>query len=481
MDLSRRRRTGCTECRRKKTKCDEKKPVCSRCSKFPRLCTYDLSIVRKLFTAPEPIILAEAPPMDVQSRTQRASPAAAASTSSLLTYRPAAFPMLRTGRHRFHFDHFIAHTVNIYFPLQPATTLGFVIPVAETHDYMLGALLAASYSHYYRLAGNETSRTSSIEATVETLAGLRSAMGKGGESVALLPTALLLATTCLCAGDTETYRKHLDGAILIVRQDGRRHGSNPLWAFSLRWLVHLLLMNRVSGQPLTLQQETYGLDWSLLLQSMPASSHVDESTGLSYHLVSILNEVCDLSDMDLPVPAQPSSPSAWLLTEPVASSPLVSMSATDAPSSLETRLAGVRSSALLAVQATTVQAQTELRSTHALFADAILLSLYRRVHALTKHHPKVQATVDRMICSLRAMDKRSQANIPLLWPLLAAGCEAATNEQRLFLADRMTAMGSHGLGNCLIVLRFMQRYWAEGGDSKWNEFAREIGVDLVLF
>lgn len=52
--------TGCTECRRKKAKvsqqsivvqisannkkCDEKTPVCSRCTKYPRLCCYELII-----------------------------------------------------------------------------------------------------------------------------------------------------------------------------------------------------------------------------------------------------------------------------------------------------------------------------------------------------------------------------------------------------------------------------------------------------
>ncbi|KAM0285353.1 hypothetical protein ACHAQH_001542 [Verticillium albo-atrum] len=392
--------------------------------------------------------------------------------------------MLRSDRHRFHFDHFIAHTANIYFPLQPNTILSFVIPIAGTHGYMLGALLAASYSHYYRLAGNEISRTASIEATVETLARLRSAITTTGpqtEGTAVLPTSLLLATTCLCAGDTDTYRKHLDGAILIVSRDVGRYKSNPLWDFSQRWLVHLLLMNRVSGLPLPPQQEGSALDWTLLLQSMPISGHVDESTGLSHELVAILNEVCDLSDLDSdsPAPAQITSTSAWQAAElPVDFLPPAP--STDDPSSLVKRLLAIRTTTPRNKLLTTT-AETELHTTHALFTKATLLTLYRRVHCLPKHHPKVQSTVASMISSLRDMDKHSQANIPLLWPLLAAGCEAATDEQRLFVADRMMAMGSHGLGNCLIVLEFMRRYWVEGGDSRWNDFAKKVGVDLVLF
>ncbi|KAM0324392.1 hypothetical protein ACHAQA_008174 [Verticillium albo-atrum] len=391
--------------------------------------------------------------------------------------------MLRSDRHRFHFDHFIANTANIYFPLQPNTILSFVIPVAENHGYMLGAFLAASYSHYFRLGGNEISRTASIEATVETLASLRGAItttATGNEGMAVLSTSLLLATTCLCAGDTDTYRKHLDGALLIVERDGWRYTSNPLWAFSIKWLVHLLLMNRVSGLPLPPQQESSALDWALLLSSLPGTGQVDEATGLSYELVSILNEVCDLSDLDSQTPdASVSSTYAWTETE-VTGTELVLSSPSDAnPHSLETRLFLARANKPL--HNTDVTAHTELQCSHSLFTDATLLCLYRRVHDLPKHHIKVQNTVTSIIASLQKIDEHSQANIPLLWPLLAAGCEATTDIQRSFIADRMVAMGSHGLGNCLIVLGFMRRYWAEGGDSRWNDFAKRIGMDLVLF
>ncbi|KAG5760497.1 hypothetical protein H9Q72_011389 [Fusarium xylarioides] len=44
MEPSQRRRAGCTECKRKKAKCDEKRPSCSRCYKYPHLCSYELSV-----------------------------------------------------------------------------------------------------------------------------------------------------------------------------------------------------------------------------------------------------------------------------------------------------------------------------------------------------------------------------------------------------------------------------------------------------
>ncbi|KAL0939962.1 C6 zinc finger domain containing protein [Colletotrichum truncatum] len=485
MEGPKRRRTGCTECRRKKSKCDEKKPVCSRCLKYPRLCCYELNVKTTAFKTPTPLSRQTPPPPNLpvskpcQLATHEWMLSPPQSPGSVLhDYRMTPFPMVQSHKYRFYFHHFIAHTASIYFPLQPDSLLSFAIPVAESSPPMLTAILAASCSHHYRLKGNIHSKTSAMEATGQCLSSLRAAImtrHSGGESATLLVTSLMLATTSLCAGDTSTYRKHLNGAINIVRRDGKRHSTDALWALGLKWLAQLVLMNRISGLPLPVQQRKGHLDWIQLLESMPGPGHIDTITGLSLDLATILNQVCDLSDSNSPKVTELENASQ---TESDEEKKQILQANILKAQSLETLLLYIRSQTS---SPEPTEFSTELDCTHKLFINATLLSLYRRFYGLPKSHEKVQSAVESILELLQKIDLHSKVNVPLLWPLLTAGCEAMTEAQRSIIATRMIAMESHGLGNCKIVYGFMTDYWERGNDTQWETFAKQMGVDLVLF
>ncbi|KAF0324159.1 hypothetical protein GQ607_008589 [Colletotrichum asianum] len=447
MEPSKRRRTGCTECRRKKSK------------KFTSPSSTGSSASQ--LTAPRPSCTPPSP----------RSPA-----SSLSEYRLIPFPSIQSTQHRFYLHHFITHTATIYFPLQPDALLHFAIPVAESSPAMLAAILAASCNHFFRLRGFQDARNAATEATVQSLSRLREAIPTSrfrGESPALLATSLMLATTCLCVGDTTTYRQHLNGALHIVQRDGEQHQSDPLWSLGLKWLTHLILMNRISGLPLPTQQKTGALDWAPLLISLPGPGQIDPVTGLSLDIVTILDEICDLSD----TPASPTEQSASPDRICEKDHDTDSVFAVDFPRerSLEALLLYLKS------QTPSPDSWTELDYSHYMFINAALISLYRRVDGLPKEDEKVQHAVESIIDSLRHIDQYAEVNIPLLWPLLSAGCEAMTDDQRSIIAGRMMAMVSHGLGNCRIVQGFMKQYWERGGKLRWDRFAEQIGADLVLF
>ena len=191
---------------------------------------------------------------------------------------------LQSDPRKIYFQHFVVHTASVYFPLQPDAALSLVIPAAESSPCMLGAMVAASSSQFFRLRGNPDSRNAAIMATMESLASLREAItvpAFGSQGVAILPTTLMLATTCVCAGDTATFRKHLNGALHIVRRDRSRHSLEPLWWLSLKWLVHLLLMNSLSGLPLATRQRKGFVDWDYLLTCMPVMAGLDPATCFS--------------------------------------------------------------------------------------------------------------------------------------------------------------------------------------------------------
>ncbi|KAF4969816.1 hypothetical protein FSARC_3041 [Fusarium sarcochroum] len=522
MESCQRRRAGCTECRRKKAKCDEKKPTCTRCAKCPNLCSYELSIKATKFKTPKhervltkpstgrssTVGLHPQPPeahsvfspgKDYSSPTLPSTEDTYASLpvvqdvqTSLVTYSPGQDLLtptptltisylppsltLQSDPRKIYYQHFVVHTATVYFPLQPDAALSLVIPAAENSPCMLGAMVAASSSQYFRLRGNPDSRNAAIMATMESLASLREAITTpafGSHGVAILPTTLMLATTCVCAGDTATFRKHLNGALHIVRRDRSRHSLEPLWWLSLKWLVHLLLMNRLSGLPLPTRQRKGFVDWDYLLTCMPDLGRIDPATGFSRELVAALDAVCELSEpcceeIDDTDQCSEGSPNSG-------KNPADQNSHQD----LEKRLIKLRGKCASTIH--DMAFRTELESSHRLFTNATLLCLYRRVYGLPKDHQKVQMAVDSTIESLERIDKQSRVHAQLLWPLLAAGCESTTGTQQSVITERMQAMTAQGMGSYENVLEFMRDYWKDGGDMRWDVFARQTGKDLVLF
>lgn len=372
----------------------------------------------------------------------------------------------------------------VYFPLRPETTLSLIIPTAQENPFMLEAIVAASCSHYCRLTGNERARTAAIAATVGSLSTLRDTITTpttASQSSAMLSTMLLLATTCVCAGDTAAFRKHLDGALHIVEHDSVRHASDALWWLSLKWLVHLLLMNRLSELPLTTRRRKRHFDWDRPLASMPDFGQIDVLTGLSRDLVNILEGVCGLCDPNCSLQnvAKPCMSAEDKDEDGSVDEYPVHQARTSFARSLERRLLKLKDIPSSPIHDLTFR--TELECCHSMFANATLLCLYRRVDELPKTHPKVQLAVDFITEAVQKIDKRSRANIQLLWPLLTAGCEAITDTQRSVIEDRIMAMSTRGHGSYNKVIWFMKLYWEEGGDSRWDVFSRQIGVDLILF
>jgi hypothetical protein len=288
----------------------------------------------------------------------------------------------------------------------------------------------------------------------------------------------MLATTCLCAGDTSAYRQHLNGALKTVERLIVPHQPDTLWCMSMRWLTQLLLMERVSSLHQTGRQQLKAVTWQRLLEFMPDSGQVDRTTGLSAELVNILRDICDISDEETRWPGQKSS-----LHNKLGVGGFKRLSAFDKSNHaklLEELLLNLRDNATCLLS-TETSSPTDAECSHNLFLNATLLSLYKRVRGFPRDHPAVAATVNIMVLWFQRINADSCVNAPLLWPLLAAGCEATTQQQRTFFMERMSFMMSHGLGNCKIVLKFLQGYWKKGTGMRWDLYAKYIKEDLILF
>lgn len=400
-----------------------------------------------------------------------------------MTSNLTSYPTVHSESDLFYLHHFIAHTSIVYFPLQPEAALSFVVPTAQDNPYMLKAIVAASCGHHGRLTGSEQDRTTALTATITSLSTLgeiittptTKCQTTRSQSSAILCTILLLATSAICSGDTGAFRKHLYGALHIAQQNDIQRDFDQLWWLGLKWLVHLLLMNRLSGLPLE-DKKGCGGNRGQSLASMLDFGEMDVTTGLSHDLVTILEDLCELFDSNRDIqnnePHHEKAGESYFRREQT-----YEASEADARS-LESRLLKLRGTSTLAAH--NVQ-QPEVQCCHSMYINATLLYLYRRVDRLPKSHPKVQLAVEFIIDAVQKIDKYSPINIQLLWPLLTAGCEAITDTQRSIVVDRMIATSSRGLGSYSTMLRFMRNYWENGGDTRWDVFSRKIGMDLVLF
>jgi hypothetical protein len=78
---------------------------------------------------------------------------------------------------------------------------------------------------------------------------------------------------------------------------------------------------------------------------------------------------------------------------------------------------------------------------------------------------RVQKVIATMELTFNEIDNHFALNILLLWPLLSAGCDAASSRQRGFFADGMIQMRAHGVGNCKIALWFRKQSWKHGSKA----------------
>lgn len=353
--------------------------------------------------------------------------------SSIHTYQPNDVPVLQLDTQRLYLHHFIQSTASIYFPLQTNDFLRLVLATGESSPCMLGALLVASCSHLARLKRDDdnSGQLAAAKAMAQTLSSLRRAISCCSPTASgTLATSLMLATTCLCSGDMATYRQHLEGARRFAQQFRDSLMTDELWGFGIKWLAHLLLMEQVSSSPSASSRRSCQIDRGQLAGIMQDFCGIDPSNGLSFDLITTINEICDISQLSM---GKQSELRAWNLEQQLF----------EQYSHASHSLHGGSQSVLV----------------HSLYTGAALLTLYTRAMGLQSDEPRVVTLVASMRSTLDHIDVTCTTNIPLLWPLLAAGCEATSDMQREEFAQRISAMAVHGVGNCHMVLDFMRKYW----------------------
>ncbi|KAF2133930.1 hypothetical protein P153DRAFT_372457 [Dothidotthia symphoricarpi CBS 119687] len=105
---------------------------------------------------------------------------------------------------------------------------------------------------------------------------------------------------------------------------------------------------------------------------------------------------------------------------------------------------------------------TEISATNQMFHWAGLIHLFRRVLGTPVNDPEVQNAVRMVVALLDQVGKGSTAEVCLLFPMFAAGCNAQDCGQREKIMSRLRSVEGFGMTHIHKARSLMQRVWDTG-------------------
>lgn len=448
--LAARSSTGCSECRRKKVKCSRSKPVCTRCSRFPRLCKYDIKFVTWA------------------DKTSKTIKHPAHSTDPILP-KQITQPLSRhlvDDESRFYIHHFSTQTSVLLFPLAPSSFRERLVSLALEAPSLLYALLAASCSHYARLACNPSSQKTALKYTSSALAALQSNLASQPNTVKIsdVASAIVLCTNGACNGNTSSFYTHLSGARYLLQTlvDEQDPGNqNPFLQWLAKWFATLDVCASASGSYRSVVTDhNYPLLETL---PRPRLAQPDDLCGYSLELMPLISRIGQLANEDSSLWSSPE-----ILDEIAQLEAYIGMFyEPDKPGTLPSAIK--------------IKREEEMRNTNNIFASSALLHLYRRVYQFSKDHHMVRMAIQNILRAVKNLTPSSTTTILLLWPLFSAGCETDDAEERQFVDVTMQHMESLGLGNFKQARSAINSYWSSGTHLTWGQYLEYHGSVSVLF
>lgn len=442
--------TGCSECRRKKVKCCRSKPVCTRCSRFPRLCKYDMKFV---------------PWANTTSKTIKHPIQSTVSSLPKQIIQPLSCHLV-DDESRFYIHHFSTQTSILLFPLAPPSFRERLVSSALRAPSLLYALLAASCSHHARLACNSTSQKNILRYTNIALTALQNALASQADRVELsdVASAIVLCTNDACNGNPSSFYTHLSGAKHLLQSlvDQEHTGNeNSFVQWLAKWFATLDVCASASGS----YRSVITNDSYPLLETLPRPrlAQPDDLCGYSLELMPLISRIGQLANQD---------PSLW-------SSPLI----LDEISQLEayTGMFYEPDKPGTLADKDPITREEKMRNTNNAFASSALLHLYRRVYQFPKDHHMVRMAIQNILRAVENLTASSTTIVLLLWPIFSAGCETDNAEERRSINMRMQHMESLGLGNFKQARAAMNSYWSSGTHLTWGQYLETHGSVFVLF
>ncbi|PYI33999.1 hypothetical protein BP00DRAFT_455073 [Aspergillus indologenus CBS 114.80] len=476
MQVSQRRRDGCTECRRKKVKCDLQKPVCTRCQRYPKGCIYNLSVVGQ-GVKPRPA-RQQLRASRIGVAVDRQDQLSIIQGLEALANQPSLYfsPALSSEQSRFFMHIFATETAPRLFPAAPDLFLQRMISASLQTPHLLYALLAAACSHHSRLVqdASPSSKIACLKFTNLAISGLRSTISESSQRLPTetVATAMALCTNDVCNGNMHVWRTHLSGVRQLLNaflaQERSRWVQDSYIHSLVKWFTTLNLIASLSGQSHTaFTSEAAQEPLNELLGQ--GSGYIDDVCGYSLELVPCLTQVSHLTRQQRMTgsTADEMPQDALILQQ---------------SQSLENELFLLLDSTVsdMAMKSKGELA-LELQHTHHAFVHTALLHLHRRVQKLPISHPKVRADIAGIIRAIQDIRPFSAANILILWPVFSAGCEIDTSSERCVIQGRMANMQSLGMGNFTRARELLNLFWASGTTLQWDAFFAQLGLELVLF
>ena len=436
-----RSRQGCEECRRRRRKCDERKPGCSQCSAYNRNCIYSLRVVWGGRKSKTPEIKRGCNLLALQPKLTLAVPE-----------REGGGFISGNNRHAIFLPTFLANGMPLpptyrrllgYFAVDVLASLschpsvhddlcGGLIPATLHSPQLLSACLALSVASFISRGLSDIDGVD-ISITFGHLQSsglelLRTALQSGPIDETLLAACVIWCLTDIfaCGQGASSWRVHLQGvrAILGGNDTSQQFVKGSGATYSAMRHLYFLYLSLQTLPHIPSVDATKTLMASATFDQVPEHPSIDGFLGYSQELLHLLRRVNQLSHHE-------EGPASWFPESDLLLGRLKGMIIRDFKAPLD-----------VSISSLSPEYAREFLLCHKIFQQSTLIHTYRRLYNMSSGSELIQAAVKLIMEMISDMvqGQPCHAWVAMSMPLFTIGCEAFTEEQKVFVLDKVSKL-----------------------------------------
>lgn len=358
-------------------------------------------------------------------------------------------------------------------------------PVAQSSEALLAVLLASSLENYRSLRGLEPDEELLTTLINTAVSGVQKELSRSENGQ--INDQTLAAVIALCdfevvarkRATTSSWRLHLDGAKRIIALRGgpdQGASTSELYRFLLKWLAYFDVMSSMTSTTVNTQPSFQGTYW---IQSAQGTAQTEEDFKLDPYMsflqdvVPYFIEIGHLTRRTSCTHEQMNLRQAYQLH----------LRCRVIETHLQHLIGSVTGQSWMGAKKLAI-----LTDCHDAFVYSTLIHLYRRVEGLPSRSQDVRVAMTKGLEHIANSCQHDDSEIDssLLFPLFTFGCEAASDREKEYVLDRLTALGALGLGNVDRAIEVLLSVWtADGHQSSghsldWTEILRLFNWEVNL-
>ncbi|KAF2013639.1 hypothetical protein BU24DRAFT_242038 [Aaosphaeria arxii CBS 175.79] len=371
-----------------------------------------------------------------------------------------------------YFHHFINHTARILVPHDCGQNpFRLILPKMAMEDTkIMSLLLAYSASHRARLLKHPEPVNRIAEWVKDVFPQLRAALVNNHEVPnATLAPAIMMASLQIISPDAFGVSIAWQDHLAIARQmivsrggPGSISRDDQVGYFLSRWFAYLEVVGSLSGNKNG--QALGSIYWTCTEALADEENQIDCLMGFTARCVRILARIAELAKQCEPARFDQNGNVRpdWRPEPEVVQEAISIRRALEDGLSNHAVYKGCSHRSSSSEENEGTSDASEINATNEMFHWAGLIHLYRRVLGKSAEDAEVQHAVRAIIGLLHKVRRGSTAEACLLFPMVAAGCDANDEVQREKIMERLRCVEGFGMTQFHGARSILEKVWETG-------------------